>query len=221
MLNKNDVKCFSSLTDKINVHYYAKFLDKYKADKYYSILEEKLVYNSAEDSKVVVYGKTFDIPRKQVAYGEPGTYYRFAGNTVKAKSWNEEDNEDNKKDIVCTIIKNIKHKVELFTRQQFNFVLINRYADGNQMIHHHQDDERELGKDPTIVGVSLGAERDVQFKPYHFIPAKIPGKINLELGNGSIFVMLPPTNDFWSHSIPKRADVKTPRISLTFRYLHL
>lgn len=207
-------KCITSLVDNINVHYYSDFLEKHKADKYFNIFEDKLVYNNAEDSKVVVFGKEHEIPRKQLAYGLPGTYYKFAGNTVFAKSWNEPD-------IICKIIKNILHKVEIYSNKKFNFVLINRYEDGNQYIGHHRDDEKELGNDPTIVGVSFGAVRDVTFKTYKFIPNKMAESINLELGHGSIFVMKPPTNEFWTHSIPKRAGVKKVRISLTFRYLHM
>ncbi|QKF93760.1 alpha-ketoglutarate-dependent dioxygenase alkB-like [Fadolivirus algeromassiliense] len=214
MIKKGNSKYISSLIDGINVHYTPEFINKHKADKYYHILEKELIYNDAKDSQVKLYGKTFDIPRKQVAYGDPGTFYRFSGNAVYARSWDD-------KNQITTIIKNIKHKVEIYTGQIFNFVLINRYEDGDQYINFHQDDERELGKDPTIVGVSFGAQREILFKPYFFIPQKVPKKISLELEHGSIFVMYAPTNDYWMHSIPKRAHVKTPRISLTFRYLHL
>lgn len=214
MIKKGNSKYISSLTDGINVHYTPNFIDKHKADKYYHIFEKELTYNDPKESKVTLYGKTFDIPRKQVAYGDPGTYYKFSGNTVHARSWDE-------KNTITTMIKNIKHKVEVYTGQIFNFVLINRYENGEQYINYHQDDERELGEDPSIVGVSFGAERDILFKPYFFIPEKVPNKLSLELEHGSIFVMYPPTNDFWMHSIPKRVGIKTPRISLTFRYLHI
>lgn len=217
------MKCFSSLTDKINVHYSSNFLDNHKADKYFHIFEKYLVYNSSEDSKVIVYGKEYEIKRKQVAYGDDGTFYEFAGTKVYAKSWN------NKDDIICRVIKNIKHMVELFTLQKFNFVLINRYADGNDKIGKHQDSNKNniLGDDPTIVGVSFGAARDVIFKPYStptnpgIIPKHMNDKISIRLDHGSIFVMYPPTNTYWTHEIPKKANINTPRISLTFRYLHL
>ena len=145
----------TSLNDNINIHYNPTFLSKNTADKYYAIFEKNLVYNKPEESKVVVYGKTYDISRKQVAYGDDGTYYTFAGNTVYAKSWNNEN------DIVGKCLVNIKKRVEMFTGKKFNFVLINRYANGNDYIGKHRDDEKELGDEPTIVGVSLGAKRDV------------------------------------------------------------
>lgn len=214
MQKKFKLKCFSSLIDNFNVHYDSKFLDAHKADKYFKILEDKLQYNSDEESKVKIFGKEISIPRKQVAYGDPGTFYKFSGITVNAISW---DNDD----IVSKVLKNIKHRVELFTGQKFNFVLINRYADGDQRIGKHKDDEHSLGEEPNIVGVSLGAERDVRFTPSNFIPEKMSNDIQLELAHGSIYIMYHPTNKYWYHEIPSRKHIKTPRISLTFRYLHL
>jgi len=217
MLQKNyTLKCFSSLVDSFNVHYKSDLLDKKKADKYYQILEDKLEYLPAEKSKIIIYGKSHEIPRKQVAYGAPGTFYTFSHNRVYAKSWND------KTDLVCRVLKNIKHKVEVFTGKKFNFVLINRYNDGDDYISFHADDEKELGDDPSIVGVSLGAERDFKFKPKKdFYPQKIPTDLTLTLHHGSIVAMYDPTNRQWLHSLPKRANINKPRISLTFRYLHM
>ena len=211
---KDDLKVICSLKDNFNVHYKTDFICEYKANKYFDIFEKNLVYNTPEQSKVTVFGKEHYIARKQVAYGDLGTHYTFAGNTVYANDWNC-------KNAICTILKNIKHKVEIFTGKKFNFVLMNRYKDGNDKIMAHRDSEKELGIDPTIVGVSFGSVRDVCFAPYKFIPEILQKRITIELGHGSVFVMHPPTNDHWTHEIPIRANVKTPRISLTFRYLHL
>lgn len=208
------LKTFCSLKDNLNVHYKADFIEEHKANKYYHIFEKELVYDTAEQSKVVVYGKEHYVPRKQTSYGDPGTYYSFSGATVYAHPW---DNDN----IVCKIIKNIKHKVEVFTGKKFNFVLINRYKDGNDSIGAHRDNEGGLGDSPVIAGVSLGAMRDVCFAPYKFIPEILPKRITLQLDHGSIFVMYPPTNTYWTHEIPKRANVNKPRISLTFRYLYV
>lgn len=220
------IKQITSLTDGIRVHYKKDLLTKNKADKYFSIFEDKLEYLSPEESQITIYGKKFEIPRKQVAYGEEGTYYTFSNTRIHAKSWDtKESNDDN---IICTIIKNIKHKVELFTGKKFNFVLINRYNDGDDYINFHADDEKELGDDPTVVGVTLGAEREFKFKPKKdFYPQNMlkyndnDKDITITLHHGSIIAMYAPTNNNWLHSLPKRANIKKPRISLTFRYLHL
>ena len=209
-----NTKVITSLINNINVHYKDDFINRKKAKRYYKAFEENIIYNSPEESKVRVYGKEYYIARKQVGYGDPGTYYKFAGTTVKAKSWNGDD-------LVSIILNKIRKKVELFTGKKFNFCLINRYANGDDKIGAHRDDEVELGKDPTIVGVSFGVEREVCFAPYKFIPKDFPNRVKLMLGHGSIFVMHPPTNEYWTHEIPSRKSIKSPRISLTFRQLYI
>ena len=202
--------------EKLNIKYKNKFLEKEKADKYYKILSRRLNYN--EDSKVFVGGKLQDIPRQQVAYGNPGTFYEFSGTKVLAKSWIINNSDDKNEQLVKKIILNIKEKVEEYTKKTFNFVLINSYEDGNQYIGYHKDDERNLVKDPDIVGVSLGAERDIQFKADETLNLEELSKIiEINLAHNSIICMNYPTNKYWKHSIPKRKKIKTQRISLTFR----
>ncbi|ARF11741.1 2OG-FeII oxygenase superfamily protein [Klosneuvirus KNV1] len=208
-------KSIASWIDHINVYYYSNFLDQHRADKYYNILEQNLTYNSADDSKVKIFGKEYEISRKQVAYGDTGTTYNFAGISVPAKSW------DDQSDIVCKVLKNVKKDVENILMRKFNFCLINRYKDGEDSIGAHFDSELGLCTPIYIAGVSLGAIRDVRFTPVNFVPQKIPNGFNLQLDHGSLFVIGHPTNSYWKHSIPKRADVNTPRISLTFRYIDL
>lgn len=208
-------KSIASWNDHINIYYYPEFIIKPKADKYFNILEQNLTYNSAEDSKVKIMGKEYEIARKQVAYGEPGTTYTFAGITVPARSWNDQT------DIVCRVIKNIKKNVEDILIRKFNFCLINRYNDGDDYIGPHFDSEDNLKQPVYIAGVSFGAVRDVRFTPVNFIPQKIPNGFNLELEHGSLFVIGNPTNSYWKHSVPKRAHVTIPRISLTFRNMEL
>jgi len=199
---------YSSLINKINVHYQPNLLTEEEANRYFDILEKNVTYNSPEESKFKIFGKEVDIPRKQVGYGAPGLSYKFANTTVHAKPWDDDD-------IVCNTLIMIKKRVELVTKKKFNFVLINRYEDGNQYIGFHRDDEKELGDKPDVVGVSLGAERTIKFKS-----KENDNKYEIELQHGSMVSMLWPTNEYWQHSIPKQPLVETPRISLTFRYIY-
>jgi alkylated DNA repair dioxygenase AlkB len=186
-------------------------MSKNKADKYYNILKNNLIYNSDKESMVTIFGKKIKIPRKQVAYGDYGTFYNFSGVQVNAQSWN------NKDDIICRVIKNIKHMVEIYSGEKFNFVLINYYANGDQCIGYHSDDERDLDKFSSIVGVSLGSPRDFLLKPKNFITKNLSNPIKINLDHGSIILMKYPTNKYWTHSIPRRTNINNPRISLTFR----
>jgi alkylated DNA repair dioxygenase AlkB len=207
-------KSICSLYDKINVHYHKNIFHSIDAaNDAFDILDKNVKYNSDEESMVFIMGRYIKIPRRQVAYGEKGTVYEFAGTTVPAIDWNSDDP-------VCKLIKKIKKKMELLSHTTFNFVLINRYDNGNEYIGFHSDDEKELGDNPIIAGVSLGAERDVVFKSNK--PTEIIDNTqNLFLNHGSGFIMRDQTNTNWKHSIPKRANINTARISLTFRYINL
>lgn len=204
------MKSIVSLQDNIRINYKPDLLNNIECELYFDILEKELVYNTKEESAVIIHGEKKYIPRKQVAYGEKGTFYKFSGNKVFAHDWNE--NND-----ICNIIIKIKEKVEMFTGEKFNFVLINRYQNGNQYIGFHSDDERDLVPKSSIVGVSIGAKREIQFNKKHYLCHDVKPKQSLYLDNGSIFIVHYPTNQYWKHSIPKSSFVTSPRISFTFR----
>ncbi len=208
-------KSFTSLKDSLYLYYDPDFLSNNEHKKYYEVLESKLKYASDEDTKIVLFGKKISIPRKCVAYGNCGLKYTFAGSDICVRDWNtpEKWEED-----ICNILKKIRDKVKYKSGILYNYVLINRYNDGDQYIGFHKDNEKEIRQEYGIACVSLGANRDIIFKPDKFIPTKKEyGSINLTLEGGSYIEMKYPTNLHWKHSIPKRTKINTPRISLTFR----
>ncbi|KAJ4372035.1 hypothetical protein N0V83_003808 [Neocucurbitaria cava] len=112
------------------------------------------------------------------------------------------------------------------TGETFNFCLVNYYADGQDSISYHSDDERFLGPNPAIASFSLGAKRDFLMK-HKPIPPKQggdviqeePKPIKLALGPGDMVLMRGKTQANWLHSIPKRAGAEAGRgrINITFR----
>ncbi|MEI8129245.1 MAG: alpha-ketoglutarate-dependent dioxygenase AlkB, partial [bacterium] len=108
----------------------------------------------------------------------------------------------------------IKKVIEHFLPQEnFNSVLLNLYRDGNDKVSWHSDDEPELGINPTIASVSLGAVR--RFDLRHKVDAK--EKIQIELKPGSLIIMKGALQHNWLHQIPSQLKIKEPRINLTFR----
>ena len=182
----------------LNIRYQKQFYDSNRAWEIFEQLENEVEYNPAEESKVQVFGKWHQIPRQQTAYGDDEIKYKFSGVEVPAKPW-------------LPVLQQIKQDLEQVTNQTFNFVLINRYNDGTHNIGYHKDDEGDLVH-TTIASLSFGATRDFLLKKDKTVH-KTP------LGNGDLLLMCPPTNKHWKHSIPKRAGVSQPRISLTFRHL--
>lgn len=177
-------------------HLNFKLVQLYSPDsclKIFNELESQLIY--LNEPKLYIYNRYVRIPRQIAAYGDPKTFYTFSGLTVHARPWND-------------ILLQIKAKVESETKETFNFVLINRYADGNCYISKHRDNER--GLIGSIAAVSFGEERKFEFSRDGF------EKVSLNLSNGSLLIMKEPTNKYWYHSLPK-AKTNKVRISLTFR----
>jgi alpha-ketoglutarate-dependent dioxygenase alkB family protein 2 len=218
-------KSICSLKKEIMIHYFENYFSEKESKRLYDLFEEKIIYNTEEESMVRIHGKYIKIPRKQVAYGKTGTEYNFSGNKVKARSY---DNDDE----ISKEIKKMINNLNMNLGRQFNFVLINRYADGNQYIGPHSDDEKDLINDYTIAGISLGCERNIIFTKDYKIKKQFNStsitkwfnnknddndEYSLKLENGSLFIMYQPTNKKWKHSIPKVSNCNKIRISLTFR----
>lgn len=148
---------------------------------------------------ITMYGKTHDVPRLQQWYG--GAAYTYSGIELKPLPWTSN-------------LSMIRRDVEEDTGAKFNSVLLNYYRDGNDSVALHADDEPELGEDPVIASLSLGAERKLAL--YHNTKSI---KIRLALPSGSLLIMRGPLQRFWRHGIPRVASLKDPRVNLTFRQL--
>ena len=79
----------------------------------------------------------------------------------------------------------------------------------------HSDDEPELGTNPVIASISLGAARDFHLR--HKARKDLRKSIRLE--HGSLLLMRGTTQHCWQHHVPKRARA-AKRINLTFRYVN-
>ncbi|KAI4231998.1 MAG: hypothetical protein LQ349_005259, partial [Xanthoria aureola] len=117
---------------------------------------------------------------------------------------------------------------EIFTESSYNFCLVNYYANGEDSISYHSDDERFLGADPAIASFSLGAKRDFLMK-HKPVPPKENGSalnsinsakpLKLALASGDLILMRGKTQANWLHSIPKRKGGGSDqgRVNITFR----
>ena len=184
---------------------YCKLFSNQEATSLFNKLEDEIEYLSSKNSMVKVYGSYYIIPRKQAAYGEENVTYTYSHVTIPAKPWTQ------------TLLE-IKKAVEEISSCTYNFVLVNRYADGKDKMGFHQDDEKDLDPNAPIASVSLGAERDFIFK-YHD-PMLGIANYKMLLQHGSLLLMLNETNKYWQHALPARAKCTVPRINLTFRKIN-
>ena len=148
-----------------------------------------------------MFGKTYEVPRKVAWHGDAGAVYRYAGVTHEPAPW-------------FPALERLRDLVSELADAPFNSVLLNRYRDGNDHMGWHRDNERELGEQPVIASVSLGAERRFEFRH-----ATTKERVSCRLSAGSVLVMDGPLQSMWQHRLPRETKLKEPRINLTFRHV--
>jgi alkylated DNA repair dioxygenase AlkB len=178
--------------------YYPQFFSLQDATAYLYTLMETIQW---QQESMMMYGKPVLFPRLMSWYGDAGSTYAFSGKTYTPEGWTEE-------------LLQIKEQIEPVAGVQFNSVLLNRYRHGKDSMGWHADDEPELGNNPVIASVNLGASR--RFMLRH----KEAGlKYELELQHGSLLIMKGALQHHWQHQVPKTTKVSGERINLTFRVI--
>lgn len=146
-------------------------------------------------------GRSVPMPRQVAWHGDSKARYGYSGISHQPAPWN---------DTLTELRAQLTDQVGV----PFNSVLVNRYRDGNDSVAWHADDERELGPEPVIASVSLGATRTFALKP------KAGGaSVRIELTHGGLLLMAGATQDQWLHAVPKTARPVGERINLTFRHI--
>ena len=149
---------------------------------------------------IVMFGKKMKVPRLSSWHGDAGTSYTYSNIQLQPQVWTPPMLE-------------IKSLVESVAGTQFNSVLVNLYRSGTDSVAWHADDEPELGPEPVIASVSLGATRT--FKMKHQTDTTL--RYSFELADGSVLIMRGSTQRCWMHAVPKTSKAVGPRINLTFR----
>lgn len=156
-----------------------------------------------EQSQIFIGGQYRPIPRLNAWYGDLRADYRYSGTQMTRNSWSP-------------ALLALRQQTENTTRSNFNSALLNLYRDGHDSVDWHSDDEHELGPDPRIATVSLGAERHLQLRAKHHGGAKRQ-RCQLLLPAGSLLLMSGALQAGWQHRIAKVAGLAQRRISITFR----
>ena len=155
-------------------------------------------------NKIKFYGKESLVPRLESWHGDEGISYTYSGIKMDAKPWTKN-------------LLMIKESIEPIAKTTFNSVLINYYRDGKDRVAWHSDDEKELGKNPVIASVSLGAERKFKLRHKKYKENQLQHEVFLQ--SGSLLLMSGSTQHHWLHEIPRTAKPIGPRINLTFRVI--
>ena len=156
---------------------------------------------------VTLFGKTHITTRQIVWMGDNNIDYQYFGHRRQTIPWT---------DTMFHVKQHVEQQLSaLGIDANFNSCLLNYYPSGDDGMGYHADDEKELGEQPVIASLSLGATRKFVFKH-----KKTQDKVELYLESGQLIVMHGDTQSFWKHSITKTKTVATGRISLTFRQIY-
>lgn len=160
---------------------------------------------------VTLFGKTHITTRQIVWMGDEGSSYSYSGHARKAIAWSK---------TVLQLKQYVEKKLAAIGIEvKFNTCLLNFYPTGTDGMGYHADDEKELGQQPIIAALSLGATRKFVFKHKTIRYKDKPVKVELYLESGQLIVMHGETQTYWQHTITKTQTVAEGRISLTFRHM--
>jgi alkylated DNA repair dioxygenase AlkB len=136
-------------------------------------------------------------------------------------------------------VRSVQKRVEAHLGQRMEVCFLNGYEDGTDQLGWHEDDSPEMDPGRAIAIISLGAEREIWFRPNEaeamrrvkaahgnsltdddvkrlFLLERTPEKV--ALCNGSLCIMQPGMQQTHQHRIPKsHVHACGPRISFTFR----
>ncbi len=175
-----------------------------------------------QQPQVRVYGKLHPVPRLVCWVGDPGCTYRYSGLVHAPLPW-------------TAPLAALRAELQRRLGWEFNSLLLNRYRTGADRMGWHADDEPELEAGHPIASLSLGASRCLRFRPR---PGGRPAPslpeeggvaalepagwgeespFGVELADGDLLLMAPPTQRYWQHALPARLRLAGERINLTFR----
>lgn len=147
-----------------------------------------------------IFGRHVQAPRQLAWFGDAGLNYRYTGIDHEAVGW-------------PPALQTLKSRIENEAKQTFNFLLLNRYADGTDHMGWHRDDEQ--GCYGLIASLSIGAKRrfSINVSP----PDQVANRQTFELENGSLLIF----DGRQRHCLRATKKPCGLRINLTFRLIAL
>jgi alkylated DNA repair dioxygenase AlkB len=180
-----------------DIVYFPGFLDLEEARSLFNKLYGTVDWRQEH---ITLYGRDRTVPRLTAWYGDPQALYTYSGIANIPNRWDP---------TLLALVADLDD----FLGIRFNSVLLNLYRDGNDSLSWHTDDEPELGVNPTIASISLGAARSFHMKTLD--DCKKNYKLALE--SGSLLVMRGSSQQRFQHAVLKEPRCTQSRINLTFR----
>lgn len=153
-----------------------------------------------ESHTVRLYGRTLRVPRQVAWYGP--SLYTYSQIAHPARP-------------LPPLLQSLLQRVCDATGYGFNAVLCNRYADENDSVSWHSDNDYAVGATAAVASLSFGATRTFAIQP---VVLETGPQQAFPLHAGDLLVMAPGVQQAWRHQLPK-SNLHDPgtRINLTFR----
>jgi len=181
------------------------FLPATVADAWLRQLWRELSWTQQE---IQLFGRRVMQPRLVAWYGDPGAVYAYSGLALSPLPWHP-------------VLRELKIMLEAGAGGRFNAVLANAYRDGRDSMGWHSDDEPELGPEPLIASVSLGAERRFLVRPRSRPAGGGSRSQGIALGHGSLLLMRGESQRRYRHALPRTRKPTGLRINLTYRWVRV
>lgn len=185
------------MLDGATLDFDAQWLTGAEAEALFAVLRAQIPW---ETHRIRLFGRDVDSPRLSCWIGDPEASYVYSRTRFEPRPW-------------LPALSEVRERLQAATGVEFNSVLANRYRDGHDAMGWHSDDEPELGEQPVIASLSLGATRRFVLK-HRREPQR---KLALDLPSGSLLVMRGRTQENYRHALPRTARPVGERINLTFR----
>lgn len=179
------------------VLFFSNFFRMHECDIFFESLLRQVDWRH---EPIFIFGEWKMQPRLTAWFGENDKTYTYSGITMTPKVWLPQ-------------LLEIKTRIESVSETKFSSALLNQYRDENDSMGWHSDNEKELGEQPSIASVSLGASRKFQLR--HKTDKHL--RTSIELSHGSFLLMRGETQKYWEHCIPKQSAPCDARINITFR----
>jgi alkylated DNA repair dioxygenase AlkB len=187
------------IPESLDISVFREAIDFEKSQEMFAQLREEIEW---QQETIKMFGNEIDIPRLTAWHGDPDRSYTYSGIALKPLAW-------------TPLLNDLRREVERLAASEFNSVLLNLYRNGVDSVSWHADDEPDLGREPVIGSVSLGARRRFDFRK----KSDHRSKFSVVLDSGDVIIMRGITQNLWEHQIPKQPKVHEARINLTFRYI--
>ena len=153
-----------------------------------------------KNPEIIVYGKICNQHRSIGFYSDTSKGYNYSSTLRPSKKMHP-----------C--LRELLDYINTKFNSDYNGILINKYADGNDYIGKHSDDERGLDAKIGVIALSYGATRIFRIRN------KITSKkvMDISTDTSKIIQMAGNFQKEFTHEIPMEKKVKEVRYSFTFR----